>query len=103
MFIKVSTLEPKVYTNGCNNNWGKVRKVDQLLNFWSFYHYLGVVLHDTPGLILFIGGYLRLNGIFVTLVEFDGPMVTYLPPTFALIVILFSKRSKQFSWMCFRC
>jgi len=44
---------------------GKSKKVDQLLNFWSFYHYLGVVLHDTPGLILFIGGYLRLNGVFL--------------------------------------
>ena len=40
---------------GAIKNWEKVKKVDQLLNFWSFYHYLGVVLHDTPGLILFIG------------------------------------------------
>ena len=71
LFIKVSTLKPKVDTNGCNENSEKVKKVDQLINFWSFYHYLGVVLHDTPGLILFIGGYLRLNGVFVALVGFD--------------------------------
>ena len=68
---KSLTLEPKVDTNGCNENSEKVKKVDQLINFWSFYHYLGVVLHDTPGLILFIGGYLQLNGVFVALVGFD--------------------------------
>ena len=33
----------------------KGRKIVQLLNFWSFYLHLSVVLHDTPGLILFIG------------------------------------------------
>ena len=50
----------------------KGKKVDQLLNFWSFYLYLSVVLHSTPGLILFIGGYLRLNREFlVALVQFD--------------------------------
>ena len=34
---------------------GKRQKGSSLLNFWSFYLHLSVVLHDTPGLILFIG------------------------------------------------
>ena len=67
LFIKVSTHEPKVYTNRCHWNWEKVKKVNQLLNFWSFHLYLSVVLYDTPGLILFIGGYLRLNRGFCCL------------------------------------
>ena len=57
LFIKVSTQEPRVYTNRCYWNWEKVKKVDQLLKFWSFYLYLSVVLHDIAG--VFIGGYLR--------------------------------------------
>ena len=64
LFIKVSTQEPKVYTNRCYWNWEKVKKVDQLLNFSSFHIYLSVVLYNTPGLILFIGSYLRLNRAF---------------------------------------
>ena len=32
----------------------KSRKVDQLLNFWSFFLNLSVVVHNTPSLVLFI-------------------------------------------------
>ena len=43
---------------------GKSKKGRPIVKLWSFYHYLGVELHDTPGLILFIGGHSRLNGVF---------------------------------------